>query len=186
MGTECAIIFFICCMWCFCVLVFSTQFWYILFLIYHMYTHSSINLYIFLTLSPRESWNHNEHIFRWHSVRCLSWPCLRAVRLIFCFDETVINTFHFSKIDSHDGWQGLCSFEHCLCPGFKWQVWSLKEWSFSSVFIFQPLRMYEKRKAAALEIEKMVKDFVSVGNTSQIKKLLKVPQQIQKKECKYK
>ena len=39
--------------------------------------------------------------------------------------------------------------------------------------------MYEKRKAAALEIEKMVKDFVSVGNTSQIKKLLKVPQQIQ-------
>ena len=36
-------------------------------------------------------------------------------------------------------------------------------------------RMYEKRKAAALEIEKMVKDFVSVGNTSQIKKLLKVP-----------
>ena len=34
--------------------------------------------------------------------------------------------------------------------------------------------MYEKRKAAALEIEKMVKDFVSVGNTSQIKKLLKV------------
>ena len=35
--------------------------------------------------------------------------------------------------------------------------------------------MYEKRKAAALEIEKMVKDFVSVGNTSQIKKLLKVP-----------
>lgn len=35
-------------------------------------------------------------------------------------------------------------------------------------------RMYEKRKAAALEIEKMVKDFVSVGNTSQIKKLLKV------------
>ena len=39
--------------------------------------------------------------------------------------------------------------------------------------------MYEKRKAAALEIEKMVKDFVSVGNTSQIKKLLKVTQQIQ-------
>jgi len=35
-------------------------------------------------------------------------------------------------------------------------------------------RLYEKRKAAALEIEKMVKDFVSVGNTSQIKKLLKV------------
>ena len=43
--------------------------------------------------------------------------------------------------------------------------------------------MYEKRKAAALEIEKMVKDFVSVGNTSQIKKLLKVPQQIQKKNA---
>ena len=39
--------------------------------------------------------------------------------------------------------------------------------------------MYEKRKAAALEIEKMVKDFVSVGNSSQIKKLLKVPLQIQ-------
>jgi len=35
-------------------------------------------------------------------------------------------------------------------------------------------RLYEKRKAAALEIEKMVKDFVSVGNSSQIKKLLKV------------
>ena len=35
-------------------------------------------------------------------------------------------------------------------------------------------RLYEKRKAAALEIEKMVKDFVSVGNTSQIMKLLKV------------
>jgi len=35
-------------------------------------------------------------------------------------------------------------------------------------------RLYEKRKAAALEIEKMVRDFVSVGNTSQIKKLLKV------------
>jgi len=35
-------------------------------------------------------------------------------------------------------------------------------------------RLYEKRKAAALEIEKMVKDFVGVGNTSQIKKLLKV------------
>jgi len=35
-------------------------------------------------------------------------------------------------------------------------------------------RMYERRKAAALEIEKMVKDFVSVKNTSQIKKLLKV------------
>lgn len=39
--------------------------------------------------------------------------------------------------------------------------------------------MYEKRKAAALEIEKMVKDFVSVGNTSQIKKLLKVPEKMQ-------
>ena len=36
-------------------------------------------------------------------------------------------------------------------------------------------RLYEKRKAAALEIEKMVKDFVAFGNTSQIKKLLKVP-----------
>jgi len=35
-------------------------------------------------------------------------------------------------------------------------------------------RMYERRKAAALEIEKMVKDFVSVHNHSQIKKLLKV------------
>ena len=35
-------------------------------------------------------------------------------------------------------------------------------------------RLYEKRKAAALEIEKMVRDFVSVGNSSQIKKLLKV------------
>ena len=58
--------------------------------------------------------------------------------------------------------------------------------SFSSLFIFQPLRMYEKRKAAALEIEKMVKDFVSVGNTSQIKKLLKVPQQIQIYKYKYK
>lgn len=34
-------------------------------------------------------------------------------------------------------------------------------------------RMYERRKAAALEIEKMVKDFVSVHNHSQIKKLLK-------------
>jgi len=35
-------------------------------------------------------------------------------------------------------------------------------------------RMYERRKAAALEIEKMVKDFVAVKNTQQIKKLLKV------------
>ena len=35
-------------------------------------------------------------------------------------------------------------------------------------------RLYEKRKAAALEIEKMVKDFVSVDNVNQIRKLLKV------------
>ena len=35
-------------------------------------------------------------------------------------------------------------------------------------------RLYEKRKAAALEIEKMVKDFAYVGNTVQIRKLLKV------------
>ena len=35
-------------------------------------------------------------------------------------------------------------------------------------------RLYEKRKAAALEIEKMVKDFVSVDNNTQIRKLLKV------------
>ncbi|XP_023342024.1 protein VAC14 homolog [Eurytemora carolleeae] len=35
-------------------------------------------------------------------------------------------------------------------------------------------RMYERRKAAALEIEKMVKDFVTVQNITQIKKLLKV------------
>ena len=35
-------------------------------------------------------------------------------------------------------------------------------------------RLYEKRKAAALEIEKMVKEMVHIGNSSQIKKLLKV------------
>lgn len=35
-------------------------------------------------------------------------------------------------------------------------------------------KMYDKRKAAALEVEKMVKDFSAVGNTVQIKKLLKV------------
>ncbi|XP_021933263.1 protein VAC14 homolog isoform X2 [Zootermopsis nevadensis] len=35
-------------------------------------------------------------------------------------------------------------------------------------------KLYEKRKAAALEIEKMVKEFARVNNTVQIKKLLKV------------
>ncbi|XP_023212530.1 protein VAC14 homolog, partial [Centruroides sculpturatus] len=35
-------------------------------------------------------------------------------------------------------------------------------------------KMYDKRKAAALEIEKMVKDFEAVNNTVQIKKLLRV------------
>lgn len=35
-------------------------------------------------------------------------------------------------------------------------------------------KMYEKRKAAALEIEKMVKEFNSTNNTVQLKKLLKV------------
>lgn len=35
-------------------------------------------------------------------------------------------------------------------------------------------KMYEKRKAAALEVEKMVKEFAAVHNTAQIKKLLKV------------
>ena len=35
-------------------------------------------------------------------------------------------------------------------------------------------RLYEKRKAAALEIEKMVKEMVHINNSSQIKKLLKV------------
>ncbi|KAG8226294.1 hypothetical protein J437_LFUL002733 [Ladona fulva] len=35
-------------------------------------------------------------------------------------------------------------------------------------------KIYEKRKAAALEIEKMVKEFAAVNNTVQIKKLLKV------------
>ena len=44
----------------------------------------------------------------------------------------------------------------------------------TSISILTSSRLYEKRKAAALEIEKMVKDFVSFGNTSQIKKLLKV------------
>ncbi|XP_013785501.1 protein VAC14 homolog isoform X1 [Limulus polyphemus] len=33
-------------------------------------------------------------------------------------------------------------------------------------------KLYEKRKAAAIEIEKMVKDFASVNNVSQIKRLL--------------
>ncbi|XP_012276092.1 protein VAC14 homolog isoform X2 [Orussus abietinus] len=35
-------------------------------------------------------------------------------------------------------------------------------------------KMYEKRKAAALEIEKMVKEFATHNNTAQIKRLLKV------------
>ncbi|XP_060518778.1 protein VAC14 homolog isoform X2 [Cylas formicarius] len=35
-------------------------------------------------------------------------------------------------------------------------------------------KIYEKRKTAALEIEKMVKEFAAVNNTGQIKKLLKV------------
>ncbi|KAI4468980.1 tax1 binding protein-related [Holotrichia oblita] len=35
-------------------------------------------------------------------------------------------------------------------------------------------KLYEKRKIAALEIEKMVKEFAAVDNTMQIKKLLKV------------
>ncbi|CAG0898988.1 unnamed protein product [Darwinula stevensoni] len=35
-------------------------------------------------------------------------------------------------------------------------------------------KIYDKRKAAALEIEKMVKDFAAVSNTTQIKKLLDV------------
>ncbi|KRT84453.1 HEAT domain-containing protein, partial [Oryctes borbonicus] len=35
-------------------------------------------------------------------------------------------------------------------------------------------KLYEKRKIAALEIEKMVKEFAAVDNTVQIKKLLKV------------
>ncbi|XP_076259803.1 protein VAC14 homolog isoform X3 [Rhynchophorus ferrugineus] len=35
-------------------------------------------------------------------------------------------------------------------------------------------KLYEKRKAAALEIEKMVKEFAAVNNTGQIKRLLKV------------
>lgn len=35
-------------------------------------------------------------------------------------------------------------------------------------------RLYEKRKTAALEIEKMVKEFSSVNNTGQIKRILKV------------
>jgi len=35
-------------------------------------------------------------------------------------------------------------------------------------------KLYEKRKAAALEIEKMTKEFSTVNNTIQIKKLLRV------------
>ncbi|UYV65840.1 VAC14, partial [Cordylochernes scorpioides] len=35
-------------------------------------------------------------------------------------------------------------------------------------------KLYDKRKSAALEIEKMVRDFQSVNNTSQIRRLLKV------------
>lgn len=35
-------------------------------------------------------------------------------------------------------------------------------------------KLYEKRKAAALEIEKMVKEFAAVNNTAQIRRLLKV------------
>ncbi|CAH1958178.1 unnamed protein product [Acanthoscelides obtectus] len=35
-------------------------------------------------------------------------------------------------------------------------------------------KLYEKRKTAALEIEKMVKEFAAVNNTGQIKRLLKV------------
>ncbi|XP_066142944.1 protein VAC14 homolog isoform X1 [Euwallacea fornicatus] len=35
-------------------------------------------------------------------------------------------------------------------------------------------KLYEKRKAAALEIEKMVKEFAAVNNTGQIKRILKV------------
>lgn len=35
-------------------------------------------------------------------------------------------------------------------------------------------RLYEKRKTAALEIEKMVKEFAAANNTNQIKRLLKV------------
>ncbi|KAJ3649921.1 hypothetical protein Zmor_021637 [Zophobas morio] len=35
-------------------------------------------------------------------------------------------------------------------------------------------KLYEKRKTAALEIEKMVKEFAAINNTSQIKRLLKV------------
>ncbi|CAG2122314.1 unnamed protein product, partial [Medioppia subpectinata] len=35
-------------------------------------------------------------------------------------------------------------------------------------------KLYDKRKAAALEIEKMARDFNTVGNVIQIKKLLKI------------
>ncbi|XP_074645513.1 protein VAC14 homolog [Tubulanus polymorphus] len=35
-------------------------------------------------------------------------------------------------------------------------------------------KLYEKRKSAALEIEKMVKEYVTLNNTNQIKRLLKV------------
>ncbi|XP_064641038.1 protein VAC14 homolog isoform X2 [Lineus longissimus] len=35
-------------------------------------------------------------------------------------------------------------------------------------------KLYEKRKSAALEIEKMVKEFVALNNTTQVRKLLKV------------
>jgi vacuole morphology and inheritance protein 14 len=35
-------------------------------------------------------------------------------------------------------------------------------------------KLYEKRKTAALEIEKMVKEFAVINNTSQIRRLLKV------------
>ena len=55
-GTKCAIIFFICCIWC--ILVSSTQLLvYYLFNIPYVYTQLYEAIYF-----PHGSWNHNEHI----------------------------------------------------------------------------------------------------------------------------
>ncbi|KAI1285479.1 Protein VAC14 -like protein [Halotydeus destructor] len=51
-----------------------------------------------------------------------------------------------------------------------------KDYSPLSSACFRALtdKMYEKRKAAALEVEKMVRDFNEMRNTTQVKKLLKI------------
>ena len=75
------------------------------------------------------SWNRNQHIFRCHSVRSFSkampkragWKNFVGIKergqWVVDKCKSRLPLFFY-----HHGRQGLCSFEHCLCAGFEWQV----------------------------------------------------------------